>query len=451
MLCYVATENNSVYANRRGLLSFPTSSGNSPSEQRCGSFVRTYLRLFSVVFLFVLSLPPCSLAQERTTPPPVQFAPPITYGYPGSYPQVIASGEFTSDGIQDLIVGAYYGDIGLKLGRGDGTFRRWINANSPSGSASALAVGKFDGKNLDIVVNDYDDAWVLLGGGGGGFPHYTFLDAGDNFVAGFAVGDFNGDGMQDIAALVDIPGQNSDSSEIYLFLGNGDGTFQSPRQFPASGLGPVAILAGDFNGDGKLDLAVLSSFLHDGIGRVSVLLGSGTGGFGHPIAFPLHGLSFSADPLAMSMGDFDGDHELDLALAYVNIGASPASIRILLGNGDGTFRKGTRIRMGQFSASIATADFNGDGTPDLVVPGIHCPIEGHHPNCISVLLGNGDGTFQLPVGFREGTGAAQLTVADFNGDGKPDVACVNGATVSVLLNTTPFPAAKGKRVRGQRH
>lgn len=86
----------------------------------------------------------------------MQFAAPIIFGYPGSYPQVIASGEFTNDGIQDLIVGAYYGDAGVKLGRGNGTFLgHWINANSLSGSASALAVGKFDGKNLDAVVNDY--------------------------------------------------------------------------------------------------------------------------------------------------------------------------------------------------------------------------------------------------------------------------------------------------------
>jgi hypothetical protein len=152
----------------------------------------------------------------------------------------------------------------------------------------------------------------------------------------------------------------------------------------------------------------------------------------------------------MSLGNFNEDNNLDLALAYVNVGTAPSSVRILLGNGDGTFRWGSRIRLGQFNPSIATADFNGDGIPDLVVPGIHCPIDGHHANCISVLLGNGDGTFQPPANFPEGSAANRLTVADFNGDGKPDVATLNNG-VSILLNTTTFPAPKGKRARSHGH
>ncbi|HXM61596.1 MAG TPA: VCBS repeat-containing protein [Terriglobales bacterium] len=413
--------------------------------------MRTYWRLFSVVLLFVAPWPPRSLAQERATPNPVQFAAPIVIQYPASYPQAIASGDFTSDGFPDLIVGDEFGGLYTKLGRGDGRFKSWRYVFPPGHDVSALALGKFDGKNLDAVVNNISDAWVLMGGGGGGFPHDGWLDAGGNFVTGFAVGDFDHDGKQDIAALVDIPGQNSDSSEVYLYLGNGDGTFQSPRQLPVSPLGPVAILAGDFEGNGNLDLAVLSTYLHDHVGRVSVLLGDGKGNFGRPIVFPLNGL-IPKYPVAMTLADFDGDETLDIALAYANSDATGSSfVQILLGNGDGTFRRGARARAGLDPQAITTADFNGDGIPDLAVPDTTHQLTSSY---LSILVGKGDGTFQPPAKFRvHGVGASGVTVADFNGDGKPDVATVNvnSQNVSVLLNTTPFPAPKGRRARAQGH
>jgi VCBS repeat protein len=410
--------------------------------------------LLAVASLVGLLLPPPSRAQQRATPNPIQFAPPIVFGYPGSYPGAIASGEFTNDGFQDLIVGAEYGDVAVKLGRGDGTFGHWRNAFSPSHSASSLALGKFDGKNLDAVVNDISDAWVLLGGGGGGFPRTTWLNAGGNFVVGFAVGDFNHDGKQDIAALVNIPGQNSDSSEIYLYLGSGDGTFQSARSFSVGEQVPMAILAGDFNGDGKLDLAVLCTHQGDFAGQAVVLLGDGKGGFRRPIRF---GLSNNPPylPYAMTLADFNHDDKLDLAVAYENWDSNSSSFaRILLGNGDGTFHEGVRATAGSNPVSIAAADFNGDGIPDLVVANSPCYKACDYLSSISVLLGNGDGTFQPPAKFPvHGQTSLQLTVADFNGDGKPDVATVNVNTqnVSVLLNTTQFPALNAKPPRTRPH
>jgi VCBS repeat protein len=387
--------------------------------------VGTYWRLFSVVLLFGISLPPHSSSQQRATPPPVQFAPPIMYGYPASYPQAIASGDFNNDGIPDLIVGSEYGDGLIKLGRGDGTFGPW-RWGARSNNISVIAVGKFNGENrkLDAVLNDYSDAWVEGNG------HRAFLDAGGNSVAGFAVGDFNGDGKLDVAALVE-----SEPTAAYLYLGNGDGTFQPARVFSLEERVPTAILTGDFNGDGKPDLAVLCSE------QVAVLLGDGKGGFGSPIRFRFSN-KYPYLPYAMTSADFNGNHKLDLAVAYQNSKGGSSFIRILMGNGDGTFRRGALARAGKFEPSIATADFNGDGIPDLVVPGDHCLIDGHHANCISVLLGNGNGTFQPPANFRGA--AAQITVADFNGDGKPDVAGVFPSGVSVLINTTPFPALNAK-------
>jgi len=414
--------------------------------------VRSRCSLIAVASLIVL-FPTRPFAQQPT-PNNVQFAPPIVFRYPASYPQAIASGDLRNNGIPDLIAGDEYGGLYAKLSRGNGTFRSWQYVSFPGHYVSALAVGKFDGKNLDAVVNDISDAWVLLGGGGGGFPRTTWLNAGGNFVTGFAVGDFRGDGKQDVAALVDVPGQNSDSSAVYLYLGNGDGTFQPPEQLPVSSLGPVAILAGDFNGDGELDLAVLSVYLHNHVGRVSVLLGDGKGGFGHPIVFPLYGL-YPKYPVAMALGDFDDDQTSDLALAYADATSNKSSfVQILLGNGDGTFRRGVRASAGPNPVSVASADFNGDGIPDLVVANSPCYTACRYPSSVSVLLGNGNGTFQPPARFPvHGQTSLQLTVADFNGDGKPDVATVNvnSQSVSVLLNTTQFPAPKASAARRLRH
>jgi hypothetical protein len=243
-------------------------------------------------------------------------------------------------------------------------------------------------------------------------------------VVGFAVGDFNGDDKQDIAALADVIGQNSDSSVVYLYLGNGDGTFQPPQQLPVSPLGPVAILAGDFSGDGKTDLAVLSACLYDHVGRVSVLLGNGRRGFGSPLVYDFHQLF---DLPSMAKGDFNRDGKLDLAVAHRNYDSNKSSfVRILLGNGDGTFRKGARQSAGTNPVYVETADFNGDGIPDLVVANSPCYQACRYKGSISILLGNGAGTFQPPAKFRvHGQTALQLTVADPDGDGKPDVATVN--------------------------
>ena len=131
-------------------------------------------------------------------------------------------------------------------------------------------------------------------------------------------------------------------------------------------------------------------------------------------------------------------------MAYLDNYLNKSSfVRILLGNGDGTFREGPHTPPVRFPISIATADFNGDGKPLLVVATARS-AKSTDFDCMSVLVGNGNGTFQNPAQFHvHGAGVSQLTVADFNGDGKPDVATVNGNSqnVSVLLNTTPFREA----------
>jgi hypothetical protein len=133
----------------------------------------------------------------------------------------------------------------------------------------------------------------------------------------------------------------------------------------------------------------------------------------------------------VAVGDFNGDGKPDLAVAN----SSSNNVGVLLGNGDGTFQAAVHYAVGSGPRSVAVGDFNGDGKPDLAVANSDF-ISGI--GSISVLLGNGDGTFQAAVNYAAGSRPASVAVGDFNGDGRPDLAVANlGNNVTILLNTTP--------------
>jgi hypothetical protein len=235
-----------------------------------------------------------------------------------------------------------------------------------------------------------------------------------------AVGDFNGDGKPDLAVT------NRESNNVSVLLGNGDGTFQAAVNYGA-GSGPVSVAVGDFNGDGKPDLAVANSDFSSGIGNVSVLMGKGDGTFQAAVNY-----AAGSHPGFVAVGDFNGDGKPDLAVTNQfsgdGSGSGSNNVSVLMGKGDGTFEAAVNYAAGSVPAFVAVGDFNGDGKPDLAVAN-------GGSNNVSVLLGKGDGTFQTAVNYAVGAYPALVALGDFNGDGKPDLAVANSGSndVSVQL------------------
>ena len=211
------------------------------------------------------------------------------------------------------------------------------------------------------------------------------------------IADFNGDGKPDLAVA------NSGSSNVSILLNNGDGTFQAAVNHTA-GTSPTMLVAGDFDGDGKQDLIVvnLGDVSNHVNGNLSFLKGKGDGTFQAAV-----NISVGVNPNTIVAADFSGDNKLDLAVGD----ASATTVNILIGNGDGTFKAPLAISTGGTTVSLATADFDGDSKADLAIS-----VKGATG---VVLLGKGDGTFQ--TGQPAAIGSGLLAVGDFNGDHKPDL------------------------------
>jgi len=265
--------------------------------------------------------------------------------------------------------------------------------------------------DLAVPANISSEVLFLLGNGDGTFRK------GDSYPVRWGamkpiLADFDRDGIPDMTVTVY-------SSGVAMLLGRGDGTFQSPVYYPA-GDGPTLAIAADFNRDGNLDVATVIQTYR----WVSVLLGNGDGSFQRYVQYPV-----GEGPSHLVSGDFNRDGKLDLAVS--NCGSD--NVSILLGLGGGTFRRHVDYDAGHCPSGVAAADFNGDGKLDLVVANLS---ENNNDPHVSILLGNGDGTFRPQVKYPTTMGAAKVDIADFNADGKLDLVVshgTDGQNVDILL------------------
>ncbi|MCZ2146766.1 MAG: VCBS repeat-containing protein [Bryobacterales bacterium] len=362
------------------------------------------------------------------------FTPKSSYAVRNNLQNVFAT-DFDRDGKLDIVVAGghpdglsatAYGDyyVTALLGNGDGTFYG-APAYSLSGSPTAIIAADFNGDGKPDFAMSNRGVDVLMGQGGGVLAAAVHYDALDQFntrvsLPSIVAGDFNRDGKSDIAGTG------------YLFRGNGNGTFQAPVQFDA-GSHPGALAAGDLNNDAKLDLvsAQGSLFTNSGQTTVVALLGNGAGGFAAPVPY-----TTGVNPAAVALADLNGDGKLDLAAVNNGSYGTPSDnggVAVLLGNGNGTFQTAISYAVGVNPAAITIGDLNGDGKPDLVVATSRSMAGSYQ---LGILIGNGNGTFQQATFVPTDFGPHDILIGDFNGDGKKDLIvshCCGDTDMTYLL------------------
>jgi len=222
-----------------------------------------------------------------------------------------------------------------------------------------------------------------------------------------AMGDLNGDGVQDLVA------SNYSNNSVSVLLNNGNGTFATKADY-ATGSSPYFVTVGDLNGDGKLDIVTPNN----GTTTISVLLNNGNGTFGAKVDY-----TTGSSPKAVAIGDLNGDGKADLAVAN-----SSSALSIFMNKGNGTFAAKVDYTTGSTPFSVAIGDLNGDGRLDVVTAN-------NGTTTVSAFLNKGDGTFAIKADYTVGGSPYSVAIGDLNGDGKADLATANGGTsASVLIN-----------------
>jgi hypothetical protein len=328
---------------------------------------------------------------------------------------VVAVGDFNNDGKLDVAIGEFNnnngsGSVSVYLGNGDGTFSLPIVTNAPFGVEVLIPADVNDDGKLDLLVSQFPNSneesapMVVFFGNGDG----TFTQGQQFSGTPTAVGDWNGDGHIDLI-------MEEDNGSIYssVYLGDGQGNFTQSQFMIGTGFeggpaGPTAV--GDFNGDGKLDVAFPG---------VAVALGNGDGTFQNPVYYSTE---FYGNEIVAA--DVNNDGKLDLVTS---------GLSVLLGKGDGTFTSAGGVSAGG-NYGVILGDFNGDGQLDAAVPSSNSVSWG-----LDLLLGNGNGTFQNPMFYpvtKQLVGFLTFGVGDFNGDGRIDFVFSGGIDTMLLLQNS---------------
>ncbi len=280
----------------------------------------------------------------------------------------------------------------------------------------AMTSGDFnhDGQ-ADVVTSNglTGSATVLLGNGDGTFgaAHSSPIGStpGSSYTGSQAgtltTGDFNGDGNLDVAVIT--------STNAAVLMGNGDGTFGAATLTPL-GSSPSRLSSADVNGDGKDDLVTANT-----AGYVSVSISNGNGTFART------DYAANTSPQDVKTVDLNHDGKPDLVVANA---LSAGTVSVLMGNGDGTYQASKSYPAFSAPYRITVADFNGDGNEDVAV------ANSYTSSCVTILYGNGDGTLGTYHSYDTGSQPWELRAGDVDGDGKPDLISSNGSTYQIELN-----------------
>jgi hypothetical protein len=417
--------------------------------------------------------------------PGLSFANAVAYGSGGAYAFSVAVADVNGDGKPDIVVANCSrikmascpgkGTVGILLGNGDGTFQKVRVYASGGYEAASVAIADVngDGKPDLLVANGctrqncqkygkYGKGriGVLLGNGDGTFRPPSTYGSGGWYAGSVTVADVNGDGKPDVLvanACFRKDCKYLGNGGVGVLLGKGDGTFQKAVGYASGGAYASSIAVADVNGDGKPDLLVANRCVGGNCrsdGSVGILLGNGDGTFGRAVSYD----TGAERGYSLAVSDLNADGNVDIVVGSRCIKGSECSasndgvVTVLLGNGNGTFQTAVAYDSGGNGAfSVAVADVNGDGKPDIIVAGCssgsNCAGGGSGNGIASILLGNGDGSFQAAVVFGSGGEAADsVAILDVNLDGKPDLvvanqcdsngACGREASVGVLINTS---------------